>query len=73
MARGIHGLPKVSPGLPSPTFLRLAGGPPQNGLTVAFRVARLQGGQPAAVLYPLGYPTPYGLFPLSSSIADHML
>jgi hypothetical protein len=68
----LNGLPKVSPSLPSPTFLRLVGGPPRNGLTVASRVARLQGGQPADVLYPLGYPTPYGLFPLSSSIANHV-
>jgi hypothetical protein len=51
MARGIHGLPKVSPGLAMPnpkTFMAVSG------------VVRTQGGRPAAVFYPLGYPTLYG-------------
>jgi hypothetical protein len=37
---------KFHPGLPSPTLIRPAGGP--------------QGGRPAAVFFPLGYPFPYG-------------
>jgi hypothetical protein len=43
MARGIHGLPKVSPGPAQMTLLRLCfwGGPPTGW---------------AAVFYPLGYP-----------------
>jgi len=45
MARGIHRLPKVSTGLAIPD---------PSG------VARPQGVQPAAISYPLGYPTPYG-------------
>jgi hypothetical protein len=61
MARGIHGLPKVSPGprharpfrpceraTPKTTIRPFWGGPPQ-------------GRQPAAVFYPLGCPTLYGL------------
>jgi hypothetical protein len=45
MAKGIHGLPKVSPGpaMPDPSG-----------------VARPQGRWPAPIFYPLGYPTPYG-------------
>jgi len=34
--------------------------PPPNGLTAVLGVARPQGGWPAAVFFPLGYPTPYG-------------
>jgi hypothetical protein len=42
MVRGIHELPKVSPGpaMPDPSTLLC------------------QGEQPAAIFYPLGYPTP---------------
>jgi hypothetical protein len=36
-------------------------GHPQNGLTAFSGMAHPQGGQPAAVFHPLGYPTPYGL------------
>jgi hypothetical protein len=48
MARGAHGLPKVSlwPAQPDP-YSRLV-------------VARPQGVRPVAVFFPLGYPTPYG-------------
>jgi hypothetical protein len=35
-------------------------GHPKSGLMVVFGVVRLQGGQPAAVYNPLGYPMPYG-------------
>jgi hypothetical protein len=44
--RGIHGLPKVSPGPAQPLYTLRAGHP--------------FGGRPAAVFFPLGYPTPYG-------------
>jgi hypothetical protein len=37
-----------------------AGGPPPNDLTVVWGVAGPQGGRPAAVFFPLGYPFPYG-------------
>jgi hypothetical protein len=47
--RGIHGLPKVSPGPAKP-----------DPYTAVLGVARPQGGQPAAVFFPLGYPFPYG-------------
>jgi hypothetical protein len=41
--------------------MRPAGGPPPpNGLTGVWGVARPQGGRSAAVLFPLGYPFPYG-------------
>jgi hypothetical protein len=51
IARGIHGLPKVSPwpAMPDPSM--------PCGRAVS-GVARSQGGRPAAVFYPLGYPTP---------------
>jgi hypothetical protein len=54
---------KFHPGQPCPTLLRPAVGlPPKRpyGLTAVFGVARSQGERPAAVFYPLGYPTPYG-------------
>jgi hypothetical protein len=35
-------------------------GHPPNGLTAVWGVARPQGGRPAAVFFPLGYPFPYG-------------
>jgi hypothetical protein len=35
-------------------------GHPRNRITAALGVARPQGERPAAVFYPLGYPTPYG-------------
>jgi hypothetical protein len=35
-------------------------GHPQNGLTAVWGMARPQGGRPAAVFFPLGYPFPYG-------------
>jgi hypothetical protein len=51
---------KFYPGPPCPTF-PLWAGHPQNGLTAFFWVARSLCGWPAAVFYPLRYPTPYGL------------
>jgi hypothetical protein len=54
---------KFHPGLPGPTLLSPAGGPPPkqpNSLTAIFGVARPQGWLPAAVFYPLGYLTLYG-------------
>jgi hypothetical protein len=69
MGRGIHGLPKVSCGsaMPDPLYALQAGHPP-NGLTAIWGVAHPQGGRPAAVFFPLGYPFPYG--PESTSQAD---
>jgi hypothetical protein len=62
MARGGHGLPKVSPGpaLPNPSRLyALHAGHPRNSLTAVSRMARAPGGRPAAVFYPFGHLTPY--------------
>jgi hypothetical protein len=59
MARGIHGLPKVSP-RHAQLFYALRVDQPQNGFPADTGVARPQGGQHAVVFYPLGYPTPYG-------------
>jgi hypothetical protein len=52
MARGIHGLLTVSagPAMPKP-----------KGLMAVSGVAYPQGGQPAAIFYPLGYPNHMGL------------
>jgi hypothetical protein len=47
MARGSHGLPKVSLKPTMPYLLRPAG------------VTPLEGGHHAAIFYPLGHPTPY--------------
>jgi hypothetical protein len=41
-----------------PLYALRAGHPP-DGLTAVWGVARPQGGQPAAVFFPLGYPFPY--------------
>jgi hypothetical protein len=60
MARGGHGLPKVSLGPSCPTLLCLVGGSTLTGLKVILGVAFPQGWPPAAVFYPLGHPTPYG-------------
>jgi hypothetical protein len=38
----------------------LRAGHPPNGLMAIWGVARPQGGHPAAVFFPLGYPFPYG-------------
>jgi hypothetical protein len=65
MARGGHGLPKVSLGLPCATLLHPAGGPPLKWPYGRFMVglpagvACLQGSLSAAVFYPFGYPTTY--------------
>jgi hypothetical protein len=48
---------KFRPALP---FYALQVGHPQNSLTAVSGVAHPQGRWPAAVFYPLGYPTPYG-------------
>jgi hypothetical protein len=50
---------KYYPGPHCPTLLRPAGGPPHKRRSAVWGVARLQGGRPAAVVYPLGHPTPY--------------
>jgi hypothetical protein len=59
--RGIHGLPKVSPGPchARPLYALRAGHPP-NGLKAVWGLARPQGGRPAAVFFHLGDPFPYG-------------
>jgi hypothetical protein len=44
-------------GLPSPTFHALQASHPLNGLKAILGVARPQGGQPVAILYPFGHPT----------------
>jgi hypothetical protein len=54
--RGIHELPKVSPGPAMPNPYTPCGRATPDGLTPL----RPQDGQPAAVFYPLGYPTPNG-------------
>jgi hypothetical protein len=60
MARGGHGLPKVShgPAMPNPStpFGRAT---PEIALRSVSGVTHPQGGQPAAVFYPFGHPTPY--------------
>jgi len=57
MARGGHGLPKVSlgPAMPNP-FITCGRATPE---TAVSRVARPQGGRSVAVFYLLGHPTPY--------------
>jgi hypothetical protein len=60
MARGIHGLPKVSPrpALPNPS---MTPGPatPKTALLPFQGLVCSQGGQPAALSYPFGHPTLY--------------
>jgi hypothetical protein len=51
---------KFHAGRQCPTLIRPAGGHPPNGLTGIWEVAHSQGGRPAAVFFPLGYPFPYG-------------
>jgi hypothetical protein len=63
MVRGIHRLLKVSPvpAMPDPsTPCRWATLEMAITEMAVSGVAHLQGGRPAAVFYPLGYPTPYG-------------
>jgi hypothetical protein len=62
VARGIHGLPKVSPGPVMPD-------PPMPCGRATPGVACPQGGPPAAVFNPLGYPTPYE--PAGQRVAGH--
>jgi hypothetical protein len=57
MERGGHGLPKKSLGLAMPNPSTLCGRATPK-MTVSW-MARLQGGQPPAVFYPIGYPIPY--------------
>jgi hypothetical protein len=52
MARGGHGLPKVSCGNAMPYPSKSVSG-----------IARLHGGQPVAVFYPFRHPTPYAYGP----------
>ena len=60
MARGSHGLPKVSPGpaMPDPSTPSGWATPEMAILGVANTGG--EGGGPAAIFYPLGYPLPYG-------------
>jgi YD repeat-containing protein len=67
MARGGHGLPKVSLGLAMPyPFAPWGRATPQTGM------AYPQGGQPAAVFYPFGHPLPYAYDFSSRSIKDRV-
>jgi hypothetical protein len=50
---------KFHVGPPCPTIYALQAGHPPNGLMAVWGVARSQGGRPAAVFFPLGYPFPY--------------
>jgi hypothetical protein len=54
MARGGHGLPKVSLG-PAMLYPSMPCGWPYDN----FRDGRQHSGQPATIFYPLGYPMPY--------------
>jgi hypothetical protein len=56
MATGGHGLPKVSPGPPCPTFLRPAGGPPLKWSYNCFRAALPAGHAACGRLLPLWTP-----------------
>jgi hypothetical protein len=60
MASGIHGLSKVSPGpaLPYP-YTPCERASPEVALKLFLWVFHPQGGWPADVLFPLGYPMPY--------------
>jgi hypothetical protein len=57
MARGIRGLTRAHHARPLYT---LRAGHPRNGCKAVSGVTCPQGRCPVAVLYPLGYPTPYG-------------
>jgi hypothetical protein len=59
MARGGHGLPKVSPGPPCPTLPRPAGRPPLKRLYGRFRGGPPTGRVAHGRLYPFGHPAPY--------------
>jgi hypothetical protein len=63
-ARSGHGLPKVSPG-PAILYSSMPCGRATPG------VARMQGGQPAGVFYPLGHPTPYAYASDENSFRQH--
>jgi hypothetical protein len=71
MARGGHGLPKVSlgPARHALHFYALCSGLLCNGLMAVSGVAHLQGRRPAAVFYPFGHPTPYA-YDLKSNFGD---
>ena len=62
MAKGIHGLPKISPvpTMPNPS-MPCGRANPETALQL-FWVWPAPGGEggPAAIFYPLAYPTPYG-------------
>jgi hypothetical protein len=60
MARGGHGLPKVSPGpaMPDPST-PWGRATPEKPLRPFKGVALPQGGRPAAVFFPFGHPTSY--------------
>jgi hypothetical protein len=62
-----QGLPKVSLGPTMPYPSTPCRRPPLKRLHGHFGAGHLQGGRPAAVFYPLGYPTPYATAPTSPS------
>jgi hypothetical protein len=53
--------PRFHLGLPCPTLLRLACRQPLKRPYGCFRGSQPEGGQPAAVFYPLGQSTPHAL------------
>jgi hypothetical protein len=57
IARGGHGLPKIS--LVLPCLLRPAGGPPQKQPNGRFRGGPLTGWAAVAIFYPIAHPVPY--------------
>jgi hypothetical protein len=61
---------KLLPGPPCPTLLRPAGRPRPKRPHARFEVARPRGRRPAAVFYPLGYPTPSRRAGLEESLSD---
>jgi hypothetical protein len=59
MARGGHAIPNVWLGPAMPYLSTSCGRPPLERPYGHFRDGRPQREQPAAILYPLGHPTPY--------------
>jgi hypothetical protein len=70
MAKGFYELPTVLP-VPTMPFYALRAGQPLNGLMAVSRVVCPQGRRPAAVFYPLGYPSPYGPVPENEDASGH--
>jgi hypothetical protein len=70
MARGDHGLPKVSPApRHAPPFYARQVGYPQNGLKAASGVTHPQGRRPATIFYPLEHPMMYASVNMSRNEA----